>query len=378
MAFKFSLEKEPSSIVPQDILDTARELHDSIVDFNDVCGECAELMQCYDNCVHALNAISSDPKAVEVLNVDGSLSAVLGLEAFTPKQAIAGLEGLIGEAWEKIKAFFKKIWDWIKSFFSGTSKKVEDDTSKSKALKDSVKDAEPEELKKLLDEPMPGLLTKKCVLAMYKNAGHMSGSHGPIASYIKNMTSTVTAAEKYIKELEQGTGKDSFDAMFGDIWGTVTTSTGAGSDLLVPFGMKYTFSFDDGLQLSKVDEGFLEKCDTLKAGGWTSAAEYADQCAVVCNTTYNLYKDWLRSQSTIQSDLDKCAKLSDKLKELTAKKINFRASNLRDQLTTMAKGLGIIAVRLKQVNGACYCAALDARVQKILNRGVQKQYKLED
>ena len=110
----------------------------------------------------------------------------------------------------------------------------------------------------------------------------------------------------------------------------------------------------------------------------TSAAEYADQCAVVCNTTYNLYKDWLRSQSTIQSDLDKCAKLSDKLKELTSKGINFRASNLRDQLTTMAKGLGIIAVRLKQVNGACYCAALDARVQKILNRNVQKQYKLED
>ena len=376
MAFKFSLDPVGTQVVPSDILDTASELYDSIVEFHSMCGKCDELVQCYDNCVNALNVISTDPKALEVLDIDGSLSAVLHLENLTPKQATAGLEGLIGEAWEKIKSFFKKIWEWIKSFFSGTSKKVEDDTSKSKALKDSIKDAEPEELKKLLEEPMPGLLSKQCVLAMYKNAGYLSGSRGPIASYIKNMTDTITAAEKYIKELEQGTGKDSFDDMFNDIWGSVTASTGA--DPLKPFGMTYTFSFDDGLRLSKVDEGFLEKCDTLKAGGWTSAAEYADQCAVVCNTTYNLYKDWLRSQSTIQGDLDKCAKLSDKLKELTARKMNFRASSLRDQLTTLAKGLGIIAVRLKQVNGACYCAALDTRVQKILNRNVQKQYKIED
>lgn len=381
MAFKYSLSAPVHTsgvLPPQDILDAVGELYDHLVGFSNICSENEQLWICYDNCCKALDLLAKDPSALEVLDLDNSISSVLNLQNPTVDQAVAGLEGLVKDIWEKIKGFFKKIWNWIKGFFAGTSKKVEDDTSKSKALKDSVKNVEPEELKKLLDEPMPGLLSKKCVFEMYKNAGHMSGSKGPIAGYIENMTDTVTAAEKYIKELEQGTGKDSFDDMLGDIWGTITAANGAGSDLLKPFGMQYTFSFDNGVQLSKVDEGFLEKCDTLRAGGWTSAAEYADQCAVVCNTTYNLYKDWLRSQSTIQSDLDKCSKLADKLQQLTAKNLNFRASNLRTQLTIVAKGLGIIASRLKQINGACYCAALDARVQKILNRTVQKQYKIED
>jgi len=78
-----------------------------------------EVQQIVDNVNFSINAISKyGIDAIKVLNVDGSLENLLGIpeKLITAEKAVNALEGLVGDAWEKIKQWFKEFAAKVRAF----------------------------------------------------------------------------------------------------------------------------------------------------------------------------------------------------------------------------------------------------------------------
>ena len=121
MAFKFSLQTEPSVESDDTFLDDMMELSEIKCEIEALVGQLPELDAVYDNLTSSIEALNNakNKGAVQVLNADGSLEALLGIaeDAITVKAATEGLGLTLRHWWGKFVDWVKKICRNIANFF---------------------------------------------------------------------------------------------------------------------------------------------------------------------------------------------------------------------------------------------------------------------
>lgn len=158
MAFKFSLQTEPfvEKWRYSTLLDDMMELSEIKCEIEALVGQLPELDAVYDNLtssIEALNNAKNKGSAVQVLNADGSLEALLGIaeDAITVKAATEGLGEKLKYWWDKFITWVKRVCRNIANFFRklfGFSPKV---SKEAQELAD-LTGANPEDVQKGLDK----------------------------------------------------------------------------------------------------------------------------------------------------------------------------------------------------------------------------------
>ena len=122
MAFKFSLQTEPSVESVDTLLDDMAELSEIKGEIESLIGQLPELDAVYENLtssIEALNNAKDKDEAVRALNVDGSLEALLGVaeDKITAKAAMEGFGDKLKEWWNKFVEWVKRLCRRISNFF---------------------------------------------------------------------------------------------------------------------------------------------------------------------------------------------------------------------------------------------------------------------
>lgn len=146
MAFKFSLQTEPSVEGVDTILDDMAELTEIKGEIEALVGQLPELDAVYENLtssIELLNNAKDKDEVVLTLNVDGSLEALLGVaeEKITAKAALEGLGDKLKEWWKKFVDWIKKIIQMIKDFWRRKTDKRFKDLNRFKDLKKQLESA---------------------------------------------------------------------------------------------------------------------------------------------------------------------------------------------------------------------------------------------
>jgi len=171
MALKYGITtKTFEPVAAESILDSVEGMNSALQDIAQCEGCLAEAEVVMENLQKALDTISEfgvGEESLGILDSDGSLQAVLNLQApalesleSMSEQALEALdqkwekalEGAMSDAWEKVKKFFKELWDkikkyatqfwnWLTGLFSKTKKIAEDDKKATADAKDEAKKA---------------------------------------------------------------------------------------------------------------------------------------------------------------------------------------------------------------------------------------------
>lgn len=112
---------ESISYAYEGILTSYMELTDAQKNLDEVC-------QVMENIELSMKMIKTSDKAIECLNVDGSLESLCGTAELNVEKVTASLENAFTDTmkdfWEKVKAFFSRIVNWIKSLLPTREKVV--------------------------------------------------------------------------------------------------------------------------------------------------------------------------------------------------------------------------------------------------------------
>ena len=380
MKYQVNGDRTSQKAIPEDILQTAAELHDGLVEFSDIYRDTSELWECYDNCMHALECIQHDPKSLDILDLDKSLSAALAVETLTTDKAVAGLESMLGDFWEKIKALFSKIWNWIKSFFVKADDKTEKINEKTAELKKVVGEVDKSELDKLLDEKMDRILTVECVRKLQA----IKSISDPGDECINVLDSMLKIANKLVSisddKLLEGTQQ-------GD--GQLAAASVSMSEALTKLKTnraKFNVSLNVvGLEITDTDPAHIVKvasapeifqyADTMRAGGWTNAKTYVDETAILANAAAAAFREIVGRKAqwkVLEAQCDTCiAKCESKAKKIKVPAVSRVFKEIARDLFDAVEGIGLLTLAITKVNVACYNDALDRKVYKLAGKDRQ-------
>ena len=120
MAFKFTLEAEPSTESVDTLLDDVTQLTEIKGDLEVLAGQLPELDAVMENLENSIKLLQTNgSEGLEVLNADKSIENLLGIteDQLTVKAATEGLGEALKKAWEKFRDFVIMIWEKITGFF---------------------------------------------------------------------------------------------------------------------------------------------------------------------------------------------------------------------------------------------------------------------
>ena len=261
MAFKFSLQTEPSVESVDTILDDMAELSDIKCEIETLIGQLPELDAVYENLtssIEALNNAKDKDEVVLTLNIDHSIEGLLGVaeDKITAKAAMEGFGEAIVNAWKKLVAFVVAIYDKIRAWF----RKIFEVTADKKDLEAVLKDFD--EARKDSDRK----------IAMERELKERNISSG---------TSKIFDAAEYFAKTKEGV-------------------------------CGFTFLEQEGNQMRKFRNGIIEVFD--EAVKLANNAQNADSKTV---------EQLIQALESIDSDLDKCFAKLDNSKQPLVKSLSL-------------------------------------------------------
>ena len=273
MALKYAIgSKTFDRPAAESILDSVEGLNSAFADMSQAGVRLDEAVAVMENLQVALDTISTfgvGEESLGILDADGSLQAVLNLQAPSLEslesmgdkalEALdqkweSALEGKMSEVWAKVKQFFKDLWDkikkyatqfwnWLTGLFSKTKKIAEDDKKTTADAKDEAKKAgKTAEADKAAQEVMktepkgdaapassgsaekPAPAAVPTVVADYKGAMDLLKAN---ATFKKAVDSIMAGCKKTTSQLKSkglaGISRAGLDAGLKEINGVVTT-----------------------------------------------------------------------------------------------------------------------------------------------------------
>lgn len=132
---KFSVKEKPLAVAPppapmtiEQVSAAYEDLMCSYMELTDAQRNLDEVCQVMENIELSMKMIKTSDKAIECLNVDGSLASLCGTAELNAAKVTTSLENAFTDTmkdfWEKVKAFFSRIVNWLRGLLPTREKVV--------------------------------------------------------------------------------------------------------------------------------------------------------------------------------------------------------------------------------------------------------------